>query len=309
MTAHDPRTPLNQDSRLTLQNHKYTIWDVVGFGGSCLAYYAEREPNENEVRIGIPAVPAIIKEFYPLELEAHITREPDGKLTVTTTAQGLFDLMRSRFEVGAAEQTAFCVNDGNHSLPLPVLANANGTTYTAVILINGQTLNDCAETLSMLEKADVLTSLCNAVKKLHDSGKLYLDLKPSNIFVFEKEQNESRRIALFDFDTVIPAADITTAAVSYSDGWSPNEQANQRKEEISYPADIYAIGAVYYWMLSGKKVSGAVLDEIVRERFGFLDGIEGLHSMRLKETIGQILSVTLKRLPDKRAQRVEDIPL
>jgi len=63
-------------------------------------------------------------------------------------------------------------------------------------------------------------------------------------------------------------------------------------------------------MLSGKKVSGAVLDEIVRERFGFLDGIEGLRgSKRLKETIGKILSVTLKRLPDKRAQRVEDIPL
>ena len=53
MTAHDPRTPLNQGSRLTLQNHKYTIRDVVGFGGSCFAYYAEREPNENENKIGV----------------------------------------------------------------------------------------------------------------------------------------------------------------------------------------------------------------------------------------------------------------
>ena len=309
MTAHDPRTPLNRGGRVTLSNHEYTIRDVVGFGGSCLAYYAEREPNENESRIGIPAVPAIIKEFYPLELDASLTREPDGKLTVTAAAQGLFDLMKGRFEVGAAEQTAFCVNDGNHSLPLLALAAANGTAYTAVTLANGQILSHCTESLSLLEKADVLTSLCNAVRKLHDGGKLYFDLKPSNIFVFEKEQNESRRVALFDFDTVIPAADISTAAVSYSEGWSPYEQSNQRKDEISYTADIYAIGAVYYWMLSGKKVSGAVLDEIVRERFGFLDGIEGLHSKRLKETVGQILSATLKRLPDKRAQRVEDIPL
>ena len=63
-------------------------------------------------------------------------------------------------------------------------------------------------------------------------------------------------------------------------------------------------------MLSGKMVSDSVLNEIVRGRFGFLDEIDGLHgNKRLKETIGQILSATLKRLPDKRVQRVKDIPL
>jgi hypothetical protein len=63
-------------------------------------------------------------------------------------------------------------------------------------------------------------------------------------------------------------------------------------------------------MLTGKKVSDTALGEIVRGRFGFLDDIDELRgSKRLKETIGEILSATLKRLPDKRAQRVEDIPL
>jgi len=310
MTAHYSRTPLNQGDYLTLKNQKYSIRDNIGFGGSCLVYYAEHEPNEHEREIGMPTVPAIVKEFYPLELSADITRNPNGELTVQAAVREAFDSLKKRFESGAAEQTAFCVSDGNHSLPLPVLDSQNGTAYTAVALTNGQTLLDCAESLSMFEKSEVITSLCNAVMKLHDNGKLYLDLKPSNIFIFEKAQNESRRVALFDFDTAITATDTDSAFISYSDGWSPYEQKNQRREEISYTADIYSIGAVYYWMLKGEKVSDTVLNEIIRGRFDFFDEIKELQSnKRLKETIGQFLSATLKRLPEKRAQRVEDIPL
>jgi len=308
--THEPREPLSRGCKITLAHRKYTVHDVFGFGGSCLAYRAERELDGHEREIGMPIVPAVMKEFYPLELAMDISRRPDGKITLNTEAREIFDILLKRFESGAAAQTAFCVIDGNHSLPLPALDTQNGTAYTAVTLTNGQTLADCAEALSMLEKADVLTSLCNAVKKLHDNGKLYLDLKPQNIFVFEKDQNESRRVALFDFDTVISAADTAESAVSYSDGWSPYEQKNLRREELSYTADIYAIGAVYYWMLSGNMVSDEVLNEIIRGRFGFLDEIDGLRgNKRLKETIGQILSATLKRLPDKRARRVDDIPL
>jgi len=310
MTAHDTRMPLGQGKLLTIQHRDYTIRETIGLGGSCLAYSAERLPSEYEREAGMPVVPVIIKEFYPLELVESITRKPNGELNVMTTAQGVFDLMKGRFESGATEQTAFCVSNGNHSLPLPIFEALNGTVYSAVTLTNGQTLADCGEPLSVFEKADMLTSLCNAVKKLHSSGRLYLDLKPSNIFLFEKEPNESRRVALFDFDTAISADEITTAVISYSEGWSPYEQLNLRREDISYTADVYAIGAVYYRLLSGKKVSDEILNEIVRGRYGFLDEIEVLkNNKRLKEIIGQILSATLKRLPSKRAQGVEDIPL
>lgn len=310
MTMHDPRSPLVKGGRLTLQNCEYTIQDVVGSGGSCLAYRAERKSNEHEREIGMPTVPTIIKEFYPLELTDSITRKPDGELIVQAMARKTFDLLKRRFESGTAEQTAFCVCDGNHSLPLPALASQNGTAYTAVVLSNGQTLADCVESLSMLEKADVITSLCNTVRKLHDSGKLYLDLKPPNIFVFDKEQNESRRVALFDFDTVVTADDILTAAISYSEGWSPHEQINRLKEEISYPADIYAIGAVCYWLYTGKTVSDEVLNEIVRGRFDFLNDINELRGRKgPAETIANVLYSCLKRMPSKRARRVEGIPL
>ena len=307
MNANDKRIPLNIGNSLTIQKRNYYIRDVVGYGGNCLAYCSEREASENEREIGIPNVPAIIKEFYPLELVAGIKRNYNGEL-VTQSEQGLFNTLKDRFESGTAKQTAFSISDGNHSLPLPVYAALNGTAYTAVTLTNGQTLDVCVESLSMLEKADVITSLCNAIGKLHTVGNLYLDVKPPNIFVFEKDANESRRVALFDFDTVTAVDAVNDAVISFSEGWSPYEQTNLRREEITFSTDIYAIGAVCYWLYSGKKISDFILDEVIRGRFGFLDEVEGLHSnKRLKETISQILSATLKRLPDKRAQRVEDI--
>ena len=253
---------------------------------------------------------AVIKEFYPLELAASITRKANGELRTTPSATEFWNALKNRFESGAAEQAAFYGNDSNHSLPPARFTQAHGTAYSVVALTNGQILSDCSETLSINEKTDIITSLCNAVKNLHYNDKLYLDLKPSNIFLFKREPNETRRVALFDFDTVVEAGDITNSLIPYSEGWSPREQINGRRNEISCATDIYAIGAVYYWLLSGKKVSDEILDEIARKRFGFLDDIQSLAGYKLlKDIIKQTLAATLKRLPKERAQKAPDIPL
>ena len=218
--------------------------------------------------------------------------------------------MRNRFESGAVEQTAFSVNDSSHSLPIPEYSMANGTVYSIIVLANGQTLAACVADLTMLDKANIITSICNAIRKLHDSGRLYLDLKPSNVFVFEKESNETLRIGLFDFDTAMPVSEKSTTPIPYSDGWSPYEQKNAQRDQITYATDIYTIGAVYYWLITGMKVSNKVLDDIARNRFGFLDEVTELSgSKRRQDAVAEFLSATLKRMPGKRAQRVEDLPL
>jgi serine/threonine protein kinase len=310
MMPQNLREPLNQSYELALTNGHYTIREVIGFGGSCLAYSAECKPTEYEQSIGIPSTAAVIKEFYPLELATDITRRLNGELTVTAAARDVFDTLKKRFESGAAEQVAFYGNDSNHSLPPARISQANGTMYSVVPLANGQILSDCTATLSPNEKSDIITSLCNAVKRLHDSGKLYLDLKPANIFLFRKEPNETRRVALFDFDTVVPVDGIANASIPYSEGWSPREQVSGRRSEISYATDIYALGAVYYWLLSGRKATDEILDEIARRRYGFLDDIPELTEYRLlKDIIRQTLTATLKRQPKERVQKTEDIPL
>jgi serine/threonine protein kinase len=310
MMPQDQREPLNQGYELCLTDGSYAIREIIGYGGSCVAYSAKRNLTEYEQSIRLPPTATVIKEFYPLELAASIAREASGELKATSSATALWNALKRQFESGAAEQVAFYGNDSNHSLPPAMIDQANGTAYSVVPLTNGQILSDCTETLSMNEKADIITSLCNAVKRLHDSGRLYLDLKPANIFLFRKEPNETRRVALFDFDTAVSVDSVATVPIPYSDGWSPREQVSGRRDEISRATDIYAIGSVYYWLLSGKKLTDEILDEIARRRFGFLDDIPELTEYRLlKDIIKQTLAATLKRQPKERVQKVEDIPL
>jgi serine/threonine protein kinase len=234
---------------LTLDGTEYIIREPIGFGGSCIAYSAESLQSVYEQSIGVPPIRAVIKEFYPAELVGEIQR--DGTV-LRCTDEKLFKDFKRRFENGAAQQVAYYGADSNHSLPPAKVAAANGTAYSIVSLAQGSILAEEREQLSLREKADVITSLCNAVAKLHADRKLYLDIKPSNIFLFNRETNETRRIALFDFDTVTSISDVQTAIIPYSPDWSPYEQigSGEWKSEIGYATDVYAIGAVFYWLYS-----------------------------------------------------------
>jgi serine/threonine protein kinase len=313
MNMIDPRTPLEAGNTIALNGIAYTIREVVGYGGSCLAYLADKQPSAYERTIGVAVTSTVIKEFYPLELADSQGTVPSIRRNgaeLSTTDDERFGELKRRFESGAAEQVAFYGKDCNHALPPATVAAANGTVYSIVSLAQGAVLSEVARTLTLKDKADIITSLCNAAAKLHAERKLYLDIKPSNIFLFGKEPNESRRVALFDFDTVIPIDDIATAVIAYSPDWSPYEQENADgwREKIGFATDIYSIGAVFYWLYTGSKVTPEVLNQIARRRFEFLDDIQDLPKERyLRTEIERVLFATLRRDVSKRAQRVEDI--
>jgi serine/threonine protein kinase len=305
----DVRVPLPTGTTLTLNGTECIVREPIGFGGSCIAYSADCLQGEYEQSIGVPTIRAVIKEFYPAELSSEIQRDGSVILCADTAT---FEALKHRFENGAAQQVAYYGADSNHSLPPAKVAAANGTAYSVVSLAQGTILAEQQGQLSLREKADVITSLCNAVAKLHADGKLYLDIKPSNIFLFSREPNETRRIALFDFDTVTSISDLETAVIPYSPDWSPYEQSGsgEWKSEIGYATDVYAIGAVFYWLHSGEKVNSDVLNEIARRRFKFLDSIEDLPQERyLREEIERVLYATLRRKPSQRVQNVEDLHL
>ncbi|GHV17902.1 hypothetical protein FACS18949_17110 [Clostridia bacterium] len=303
----EKRSPLPNGAKIKLNSAEYVIRDVIGYGGSCIAYIANRLPNEYEQKAGLLPSSAVLKEFYPYALTGELSRVGTE---LRAADEAVFSELKNRFERGAASQVAFYGIDSNHSLPPVELAEANGTSYSAISLTQGSVLSEQTKALSLKEIADISTSLCNAVKRLHADNKLYLDIKPSNIFLFDGEPGETRRVALFNFDTATPIDDLGTATIPYSPGWSPPEQENEWLDKISFTSDVYAIGAILYWLYSGEKPSAAVLSEIARGRTDFLKEISAIRNVPLlREHIGQILLATLKRLPDERAQRAEDMPI
>lgn len=304
----DQRIPIQKGSRIVFNSGEYTIKTAIGYGGSCLAYSAEREPSEYEHSIGMPPTPAVIKEFYPLELTDCISRT-GGELRVTTDAEAVFNALKRRFENGTVNQAMFFVKDGDHSFAPTRITLMNGTVYAVVDSVQGDILTNVCGNLEMVEVAQVIQSLSYAAKALHDDERLHLDIKPSNIFLFNRDSSESRRVALFDFDTVTPISEIKTADIAFSEGWSPYEQVNQQRDKISFATDIYSIGAVFYWLMSdGEKVTDGVLSAIKRRRFDFIDKFPVLAGKQSpREGVIEFLSATLKREPLERAQKVEEL--
>jgi len=294
-TCPDGRTPLMPGTKMNINGLEYVIQYMISFGGSCIAYSANRVLTNYEATIGIKTRLAIIKEFYPRKLSNIISRDGDS-LYVTPNNQAAFDELKRYFEHGIASQVAYYGEDSNKALPPAQGGMTNNTIYSIVDLTQGDLLENYPAQLSMYDISEILISLCNAMKNIHNNGKLYLDLKPSNIFLFTKDRSESRRIALFDFDTLLSINDIATAAIPFSKGWSPYEQEHGQRSEITFASDIYAIGAIFYWLISGKEVTNEILDCIEWGNFLFLNECGVLRNWKnARITSERILSKTLKR--------------
>ena len=301
------RIPLRFGTSLNLGRISYTISDVIASGSSCIAYTAQRELSGSERETGLPTVPAVIKEFYPAVLSDYILRDGAG-LAVLAKGQKRYNDLCRQFVQGAVNQRSFFIGDSNHSLPLSKIAAANNTVYLTVDSMQGDVLENVRDCFNLYEISRVMISLCSAVQSLHDAGKLHLDIKPSNIYVFEWEQCENPRVALLDFDTVTAMDEIRNSEIPFSDGWSPYEQVQGSKEKISYATDIYAIGAVLYWLISGEKVTDEILDSVKRNKFDFLDAFPVLKNKRsARGDICEILAATLKRDPLERVQCIGDL--
>ena len=98
-----------------------------------------------------------------------------------------------------------------------------------------------------------MASLCDAIQRFHDNNLLYLDCKPDNIFFYTYDHREDH-VRLFDFDTVMPIDEIKAHPEirSYSKGWAPSELVMGRSEEIGKETDIFSVGAVFFWLFTGR---------------------------------------------------------
>src|SRR5262249_11285005 len=127
-----------------------------------------------------------------------------------------------------------------------------GTSYIAMEYVQGVTLETViAErgNIPWLEVVDLGIQIWEALHYAHEFGVVHLDLKPSNLMV-----TTEGKIKLTDFGiakdldaTAITATDRTLGTAAYM---SP-EQIKGRPP-VSHKTDLYALGIVFYQMLTGK---------------------------------------------------------
>jgi len=291
-TMKDGRIPLQQGQILTINTIPYIIIrEPIGYGASCLVYEAEKQTE--------PKHKYIIKEFYPKDLadDGYIKRF--GNTIEVVSEQAEFDRKKLRFIEGLAYQTKFTSENSSNSMQgYPDKVVANGTVYSLIGSAVGETLDKIDRNrLTLNEIAQIMQSLCIAVGYFHNKGLLYLDIKPENLFVYDK--HITYRVGFFDFDSVLPNNKniLLDSDRPCSTMWCAPEQ-NPWDSSVGKASDVFSIGAVFYWLVSGRNIDRDLLDEICYNRFQQLDKCYGYDEAT--QEVKKILASTLVIEPTER---------
>ena len=219
--------------------HEYQIERSLGGGGFGITYLA-RDRNLD--------LPVAIKEYFPSDL---VTRAGDQSVQVrrgaTPDAQQTYDWGLERFLDEARVLATF-----RHPNIVRVLRyfRENGTAYIVMEYESGQSLKHWVPEnapLSQRSLLSILYPLMDGLEAVHKTGFLHRDIKPDNIYV----RGDGTPV-LLDFGAarrVSANRDITNIVTP---GFAPFEQYHSQGNQGPW-TDIYSLGAVVYWMTTGKK--------------------------------------------------------
>ena len=136
---------------------------------------------------------------------------------------------------------------------------ADGTCYYVMEYLPGLTLGDLVQQHGPLPPGRVvylLRQVCQALREAHAVGLIHRDLKPSNIIAARRGGMDDVA-KLLDFGLVLPAMTAPGAHLSVEGQivgtplfMSPEQATGGR--ELDQRSDIYSLGAVAYYLLTGR---------------------------------------------------------
>jgi serine/threonine-protein kinase len=210
---------------------KWRIERVLGIGGMASVYYAVHQHNQRQVAIKI-----LHQEFCHVE-----------------------DIRR-RFSLEAR-----AANRVNHRGAVPVLDDGllpNGTPYMVMDFLEGISLQqrweNCDCKLSVEEVFGVTERLLEILDAAHHAGVLHRDIKPENIFL-----TTDGEVKLLDFgisklnDADAQSHKTQVGSTMGTPAFMSPEQARGRWDELDPRADLFAVGATMYALLSGRPIHRA----------------------------------------------------
>jgi len=139
----------------------------------------------------------------------------------------------------------------------------DGRIFYAMKRVDGKRLDELAPAMPVAERLRTFRRICEAVAFAHDRGVVHRDLKPENVMV-----GPFGEVLVMDWgvakalDGAGPAhaaEGAPPAAAQTAEGlvvgtlsYMAPEQAEGAAERIGKPADIYALGAILHFLLTGR---------------------------------------------------------
>jgi serine/threonine protein kinase len=183
---------------------------------------------------------------------------------------------------------------------------ASGLYFFLMEFVDGVNLRQLLATrqISSREALAIVPQICDALQFAHDQGIVHRDIKPENILL---DRRGRVKLADFGLAKLVGAGNETAAALPPIGGTSvlteagkvmgtPNYMAPEQLEhpsEVDNRADIYALGVVFYQMLTGE-LPGKPLEP-------------PSHKVRMDVRLDEVVLRALEQKPELRYQQASEI--
>lgn len=218
---------------------RYIIGSVLGFGGFGITYKAWDKMLDSVVAI---------KEYYPSGI---VNRPPDTKklLLFSGNRRKEFEHGLLRFVEEARNMTKF--NSHNNIVNVFEYFEENNTAYIVMEFLDGCNLSEYIDANGKPDtdkSIDIICSVCDALRDIHNNGIIHRDISPDNIYLCN-----NGTVKLIDFGAArFSATEDKNFTIILKPGFAPPEQYEQISDQ-GPKTDIYALGATLYYCITGEK--------------------------------------------------------
>ena len=195
----------------------------------------------------------------------------------------------------------------------------DGRPFFTMDLKSGVHLGEHTRHLSIDKKLDVFNLICGAIAHAHSKGIVHLDLKPENIqcdaygevlvcdWGLSKALIEGgRRLATMGNMELIEVAHMTLyGELKGSPGYMAPEQIEQGEKDAR--TDIYALGAILYYLCTGQKVFTGDVATVLKATVDTVPQKASSVNRALPSSLSMVIMKCLEKRPDDRYQNVDQL--
>jgi serine/threonine-protein kinase len=152
----------------------------------------------------------------------------------------------------------------------------------------------------------LLRQVCGSLAEAHDAGLIHRDIKPANIMLCERG-GVLDVVKVLDFGMVKDVSmgsqslDLTQQNMVMGTPMFLAPEAIRKRDNVDGRSDLYAVGAVAYFMLTGRNVfEGDTVIEIVRKHLEELPVLPSTIFPGMPDDLEQIVMDCLAKIPDER---------
>ena len=192
----------------------------------------------------------------------------------------------------------------------------DGTFFFVMELLDGLDLESLVQKFGPLDPARVvhlLRQACESLAEAHVRGLIHRDIKPSNIFTCRMGLAVDF-VKVLDFGLVKSerdrASDVRLTAPNHTTG-TPAYMAPEvvlGTATVDHRVDIYALGCVAYWLLTGQLVfEGTSMQQLLRHAHDTPVPPSQRSELPIPASLDQVVLACLAKHPDQRPQSAAEL--